>query len=270
MELASERGTIGWSTDDRAAARDDDGISPLPITGPALADGAVSGGVRMLGVDTLPAPNPMFRRVFEAPSSPRQAQLAAVVLGTGVAFVNGHQVGDEALEPAVTDYDKTILYRIWDVRHLITKGQNEIMIMAGRERYAARGGDVWGWNLAPWHREPVALLNLDIAYPDGELETVYSDGTWSTAPGPVEAERLFHGEDWVLRAAAPEWEPATVVAPPRGSLRRATHPPVRASAPLAPRATEALDAARTVYDFGEVMVGRVRCRVSGKPDRGSA
>ena len=35
-------------------------------------------------------------------------------------------------------------------------GANEILIDAGRERYAARGGDMWGWNLAPWHREPVA------------------------------------------------------------------------------------------------------------------
>lgn len=264
--VRSQRETIGWSTADRSDDGPDDGVSPLPVTSPAVADGSPVPGVRMLGVETLPAPNPVFRRAFRLDEGPDHAELAASVLGTGVIRVNGVRVGDEMLEPAVTDYDKSVLYRTWDVTHLLHAGDNELLIEAGRERYSARGGDVWGWNLAPWHREPVAVLGLTVTAPDGTVTRVVSDATWQTTTGPVRAERLFRGEDWVLGADDEQaWEPAVVVTPPAGRLRPATVPPVLALAPRPPRSVQDLDESRTVYDFGEVMVGRIRCRVSGGP-----
>ena len=263
--LRSERETIGWSTADAAHIGPDDGVSPLPVVGTALADGRPVDGVRMLGVETLPAPNPLFRRVVELDAPPRSATLSATVLGTGVIRVNGSRVGEEMLEPAVTDYDATVLFRSWDVTHLLRSGANELLLEAGRERYSARGGDMWGWHLAPWHREPVALARLDLIAQDGSATSVVTDGTWLTAPGPVRAERLFSGEDWVISATAPEWTGAAVVEPPAGVLRRSTALPVVALAPVAPPVVERLDAGRTVYDFCQVMVGRVRCRVTGGP-----
>jgi alpha-L-rhamnosidase len=258
--LRSERSSIGWRTaDNRDAEAPDDGISPLPVVGDAFADGRTVAGVRRVGIDTFPAPNPVFRRSFELSDAPAAAQLAAVVLGTGVVSINGVRVGDEALEPAVTDYDKTVLYRSWDVAHLLRAGVNELEIAAGRERYSVRGGDVWGWHLAPWHREPVALARLVI---DGADPIVTGEG-WQAAAGPVEAERLFRGEDWVLRAAGSEWLPAQVVAPPAGALRRAELPPVRPGLPLPAPLVRTLDGGGEVHDFAKVMVGRIRCRVTG-------
>ena len=112
-----DRETIGWSTAESPDAPDD-GSRRCPIGG-ALADGSPVAGVRMLGVDTRPAPNPVFRRTFTLDSAPDSASLAATVLGTGVIRINGQRVGEEALEPAVTDYDKTVLFRTWDVAHLL-------------------------------------------------------------------------------------------------------------------------------------------------------
>ncbi|CAN7146403.1 family 78 glycoside hydrolase catalytic domain [Microbacterium sp. LjRoot45] len=261
--LRSERGRIGWSASDSDGATEDDGISPLPVVGTALADGIPVDGVRLVGVDTMPAPNPVFRRTFPVAATPAAATLAAVALGTGVVRVNGYRVGDEMLEPAVTDYDKTVLHRIWDVAHLLREGDNEIEIHAGRDRYSARGGDTWGWYLAPWHREPVALARLDIIDSTGVTTTVVTDGSWETAAGPVDAERLFRGEDWVVRASDPSWQPATVVSAPRGTLREARLPAVVALPPVAAPLVRALDETRTVHDFAEVMVGRVRARLSG-------
>jgi alpha-L-rhamnosidase len=117
--LRSEREAIGWWTADEAAVTSDDGVSPIPVRGTALSGGKPVAGVRTLGVETLPAPNPVFRRVFELADAPASATLSAVALGTGVLRVNGARVGDEALEPAVTDYDRTVLYRSWEVGHLL-------------------------------------------------------------------------------------------------------------------------------------------------------
>ena len=261
--LRSSREAIGWSTADAVTAVVDDGISPVPIRGQAFADDAPVDGVRLLGVETLPAPNPEFRREFELTSAPASATLTATVLGTGVIRVNGTRVGDELLEPAVTDYDKTVLFRSWDIAHLLRVGANEIVIAAGRERYSARGADTWGWSLAPWHREPVAIARLDVQGSDGSTASVVTDGDWATAPGPVVADRLFRGEDWVLGAGEPTWEPVTIASPPAGVLQPAEVPPVRALPLRTARVVEQLDRDRTVYDFGDVIVGRIRCRITG-------
>ncbi len=263
--LRPEREAIGWWTADAQPVTADDGVSPLPVVGVALADGQQVDGFRTIGVDTLPAANPVFRRTFELDAAPTSAELTAVALGVGVTYINGSRVGDEALEPAVTDYDHTVLHRTWEVAHLLRAGANEIVIEAGRERYSARGGDVWGWSLAPWHREPVAIARLDIVASDGTASAIVTDASWTAEPGQVEYERLFRGEDWVIRADDPVREPVIVVDPPAGELRPSTALPVRALPSVAPRTAESLAPNRTVFDFGEVMVGRIRCRITGAP-----
>ena len=263
LVLRAERFAIGWHTADAAEPQEDDGVGAIGVDGRAFADENPVDGVRAIGVDTVPAANPVFRRSFVLDAPAAEATLCASVLGIGVIRINGTRVGDEALEPAVTDYDKTVLHRSWPVAHLLRSGENEILIDAGRERYSARGGDIWGWNLAPWNREPVAALRLDVALVGGGRTTIETDGSWSTAPGSVERELLFGGEDWVLRAEEPAWERASVVPAPAGTLREAQHPPVRAYPPIAPVVTETLADGSVVHDFGAVMTGRIRCTVTG-------
>ncbi|MDR0594852.1 MAG: family 78 glycoside hydrolase catalytic domain, partial [Bifidobacteriaceae bacterium] len=241
----------------------DDGVSPVPLVGRASSDGAPAPGVRVVGVDVVPAADPVFRRRFHLEGAPASARLALAVLGTGVVWVNGVKVGVEALGPALTDYARRVLYRTWDVAHLLRPGVNEIVVGAGRGWWAARGGDVWGWCFAPWHREPVVLARLGMGWPDGSESEVASDGRWECAAGPVESERLLSGEEWVVRAGEPGWGPVVVVAPPGGVLRRSAAPPVVARPAMPPRVVERLDAGRRVFDFSEVVAGRVRCRVSG-------
>ena len=125
ITLRAERGTIGWHTADAFSAAADDGVSPLPIIGQAFRDEEKVVGVRLLGVDTAPAPNPLFRRSFYLDDPCDYAILAATILGTGHVTINGIRVGKEVLEPAVTDYNRTVLYREWPVAHLLRAGSNE-------------------------------------------------------------------------------------------------------------------------------------------------
>jgi alpha-L-rhamnosidase len=263
--LEAVRETVGWYFAAPAPTRDDDGTAPVPLEGQAWRDGAPVEGVRMAAVETIPAPNPLFRTRFTLPSSASQATIAAVVLGCGSVTINGFRVGEEALEPAVTDYDRSVLYRTWEVAHLLRAGVNPIEIDAGRERFSARGGDIWGWYLAPWHREPMALARLDTRHADGTATTLVTDETWETAAGPVKTDPLYGGEQWVLEAADPAWAPVAVVAGPAGELRPATHPPVLAGPLRPPVSATAVSENSWVFDFGEVMTGRIRCIVSGGP-----
>lgn len=263
VRLRADRGRIGWYAADAKEAPQDNGVSPLPVAGQAYQNEEAVAGVRLLAVETDPAPNPWFRSEFHVDGALTEATINAVVLGCGVVRINGTRVGDEAIEPAVTDYDKRILYRPRLITHLLRQGRNEIVIEAGRERYSARGGDIWGWNIAPWHREPTAIAKISLEYSDGRTDEFATGPGWECAPGPVESEILFRGETWVLSDKPLPWSAARVVDPPRGSLQPATQPPIRALDPVAPVAVEQLTANKHVYDFATLMTGRVRCMVSG-------
>lgn len=254
---------IGWYASEERAEPDDDGVSPLPLRGEAFSDGEVVSGRRLIAVDTPPAPNPRFRRQFTLAGPVESAQLSASVLGCGTVSINGRRVGREILEPAVSTYPETVYYRSWDVTELLSAGQNEILVEAGRDRYSARGGDVWGWSVTPWQREPAMIAGLSIRSSDGSVRQLVSDSDWLCADGPVVSELFFVGEEWVQPHRSTEWTPAAVVDAPTRRLVESTQPGVRASAPV-PAVTEtARGTGRTVYDLGEVMTGRIRCRVSG-------
>jgi alpha-L-rhamnosidase len=216
------------------------------------------------GVETVPAPNPVFRTTFTVPEGVRAARLAAVGLGYGEFLINGRPVTDDVLEPAQTTYDRTILYRAHDVTPLLRAGENTLTAELGRGFHSARGANTWAWNFVRWHREPVVLAQLEYVDGAGERHVVASGADWEAAESAVTADLLYTGETTdPAHARGAAWEPALVVAPPGGELRPATAPPVRRSEVLTPVSSTRLDGQVVVHDFGEVLAGRIRLTVAG-------
>ncbi|MFI6252182.1 family 78 glycoside hydrolase catalytic domain [Streptomyces sp. NPDC051016] len=258
LHLRSVSGRIGWRGFAQVpAGAADDGVSPTPLTGAACRDGLPEGGLRCVGVETVPAPDPVFRRRFTLDIEPSAARLYAVGLGYGHFTVNGHPVTDAVLEPAPTAYDKTVLYREYDVTALLRKGRNEIQAALGRGFFAARGGSTWGWNLAPAHREPMMLAQLEWSDSEGGTGRLVSDDSWETAAGEVVSDVLYTGvtHDPAAAARAP-WTAAAVVTGPGGRLVPAELPPIRRFAPLVPVSVTSHPTDGTVYDFGVTIAGR--------------
>ncbi|WP_406689717.1 family 78 glycoside hydrolase catalytic domain [Saccharopolyspora sp. ID03-671] len=262
VELTVDRGRVGWRTRTNATETlADDGVSPLPVDGIALRDGMVERGVRAIGVDTVPAPNPVFRTAFDVPEGAREARLTAVGLGYGVFRLNGREVTEDVLEPAQTAYDRTVLHRTYEVA--LEPGRNTLTAELGRGFYSARGANTWGWNLAPWHREPVLLAQLEYLDADGARHVVTSGPDWEVAAGPTTEDLLYTGETVDARTEL-RWEPAIAVAPPGGLLKEATAPPVRRAEVLAAQ-RETTVGGTTVHDFGTILAGRLRCSIRGEP-----
>lgn len=267
VSVRSTAGRIGWRTLFHPGDTPlDDGVSPVPLRGTALRDGRPEPGIRALGVDTVPAPNPVFQRRFDVPDEVRSARLYAVGLGYGRFEVNGVDVTEAVLDPAPTAYDRTVLYRAHDVTGLLHQGENTITAHLGRGFYAARGASTWGWHLAPWHREPCLIAQFEYEDRHGNRHMVTSDDTWQAAESNLTEEVLYGGETSDLsREGSGPWEPAQVVAAPAGALRPAPLPPEVRSEWGTPIATEHPDAATSVYDFGSIIAGRVRMRLTGPP-----
>lgn len=175
LSITCEQGRLGWR---RASTvpkplPDDDGVSPLPIRGQATKDGTPAPGVRTIAVETVAAPNPVLGTSFTIPTDVRTARLYAVGLGYGSFSINGHRLGNE-LEPATTDFTKTVLYRTYDVSDHLSRGENRIQAELGRGFFSARGANIWGWHIAPWSREPAAILQLEYVDKSGERLTISS------------------------------------------------------------------------------------------------
>jgi alpha-L-rhamnosidase len=268
---ASDHG-IGWHSDSGVPEiLPDDGLSPRPVIGCALADGAPVAGTRTMGVETVPAPAPVFRTWFRVHGPVRNARLYLTGLGYVRCTVDGKAIADAVLDPAQTDYDHRLLYRAHGIDQFLADGSHEIVLETGRGFWAARGTHEWGWWLAPWHKEPMARAQLEWCDADGE-HILGTDATWEAAPGPWVSDQLYIGETYDQgRAVASRhtaWQLAVRATGPSGTPRLALHPPVTRGEPVQPKADRTLPGG-IVYDFDALMAGWVRSRIEG-PDRAVA
>ncbi|MGW9112210.1 family 78 glycoside hydrolase catalytic domain [Microbacterium sp. NPDC055683] len=198
-----------------------------------------------------------------------RARIRATAHGVMTLHVNGALVGDDALHPGWTSYATRLRYRTWDVTDLVRPGRNAIGVHLADgwyRGYLGFGGlrDLYGDRTA-------ALVQLEVEHADGSLTVVGTDASWRSALGPVTRADLYMGETFVADRVIAGWsepgfddtawdavevvdlDPATLVAP--------DGPAVRVTETI--RVTETLrsPSGRTILDFGQNLVGRLRVRV---------
>ena len=218
-------------------------------------------------------PAALLRREFSVDGDVASARLYATAHGIYVAEINGRRVGDDALAPGWTSYHRRLRYQTYDVTGLLRPGANAIGFQVadgwwrGRLGFVPGARDTYGTFLG-------LLAQLEITGTDGSRVVVGTDGTWRSATGPVRAADLYDGERYDATSELPGWSRAgfddagwsPCVA---GSLDVATlvapdGPAVRATEGLLPRETLTTPAGRTVLDFGQNLVGRLRIQVRGR------
>ncbi|MGW0875463.1 family 78 glycoside hydrolase catalytic domain [Streptomyces sp. NPDC002740] len=221
-------------------------------------------------------PAALLRGEFTARSAVRAARLSVTALGVYELELNGAVVGDHVLAPGWTSYRHRHRYQVFDVTDLVREGAN-----------------AWGAHLADgWYRgllgfnggtrdiygEDTGLLaELRIEYADGAADTVTTGGDWHWSPGPVTAAGLYEGEEYDARREQAgwsepgfddsAWEPVRILPFDTSVLFEADSPPVRRIESVAPVAVTTSPTGRTLVDFGQNLVGRLRVRVRGEAGR---
>ena len=222
---------------------------------------------------TRPQPGPLLRREFDVHAGMTKARLYVTALGVYEAQLNGVPVGDHVLDPGWTSYNHRLRYQTFDVTGLLHEGRNAIGAMLGdgwyRGRIGFEGGrrNIYGDRLA-------LLAQLEINYEDSTSAWIVTDETWRAARGPILANDIYDGETYDARVELPGWSApgyddrdwvgvqglerdlATIVAP--------SGPPVRRTELVAPVAITTSPSGRTIVDFGQNLVGRLRLTVRGK------
>ncbi len=218
-------------------------------------------------------PARMLRKQFRLADVPRKATVYISGLGYYELYINGRKVGKDVLAPALTEYDKRVLYVTYDVANLLHGGNNAIGILLGNGRYYAprRYIPVLTRNFG----YPKALLQLEIEYGNGKRVTVTTDGSWkATTGGPIRANNDYDGEEYDARMeqtgwSSPgfhdrTWSAAEIVDPPTGVLRAQMSDPIRVMRDVKPAKITQPMPGVYVYDMSQNMVGWARLQVSAR------
>ena len=219
---------------------------------------------------------PLLRRGFTVDRPVAAARLYVTAHGLYEVEINGVRVGDDALSPGWTVYGQRLRYYTYDVTEHVANGDNAIGAFLADGWYRGRIGFKGGHtNL---YGDKVALLaQLHITHDDGSVTVVGTDETWKASFGPILLSSLYKGESYDARElptgwSSPAfddsgWEPVTGVERDPRTLVAPEGPPVRCTDEIRPVRVWTSPAGKTLLDFGQNLVGRLRITVCG--DAGS-
>jgi alpha-L-rhamnosidase len=238
----------------------------------ALLDAADWGSAQWIGPPVIVAPRavvfaPLLRKEFTVAGTIARARAYITGLGIYTLDINGHKVGDRLLDPAWTEYEKTVLYATYDVASDLRAGLNAIAV-----------------ELAPgfyYYNTPKLLMRLVIDYAGGASTTIVSDNTWqldNSGPASFAAtggtgEPVFGGESYDARRFpagwdkpgfnAAGWQPGTVLPAPGGRLAAETEAPVTVAGNVTPVRVTRLRSGSYVADMGQMITGWVKLTAAG-------
>lgn len=213
----------------------------------------------------------LFRKEFDV-SDVLTAALEVTALGIFEVYINGIRVGTatsdgmlyDELKPGWTDYNSRVFAFTYDIKSLLKKGKNNIVISV------AKGW--WGGRIAfgqYGNRPTAACACIAITDNNGVVDFISTDESWQTAiGGPVLAADIYDGEYYDSRitpaykdASGFEWGNAVAAPIPLPEIVAPVGPAIRERQQLSLSPVSA-----TVYcgtkdngsDYGEINIVDVR------------
>lgn len=227
------------------------------------------------------------RRTIRLDRPLRSARAAVCGLGQFNFYLNGKKVGDHVLDPAWSDYRKTVYYVVFDVTELLQPGANGLAVEVGNGWYIM-GGEYYTFHFPPFMppnpnpyrpfgRSLAAALRLELVYEDGTEEVICTDEQFRTAKHAAVYSNVYGSEkidgSGITAAACslPDyddsaWEkacPADADEIPPGVMTEQTMPPVKIIRTC--EGTCLQDAPqRKIYDLGQNMSGILETELRGR------
>ena len=241
----------------------------------AVEDGLLQASdwvAEMIGPHDESIPSPLVRGEFTAePGTVTRARVYATGRGLFQLELNGRRVGDDELAPGWTAYETRLRYATYDVTGLVSPGDNVIGAWMGDGWW--RGYLGWGDKKALYGSELGVLIQLEIHFADGSRQVVATGPDWLAGTGPITSADLYNGEDFDARNFDPAWSTvsgdASAWSPVKihdlagVNLVAPDGPPVRVVETRAVETVSTSPSGRTILDFGQNLVGRLRISVHG-------
>jgi alpha-L-rhamnosidase len=121
---------------------------------------------------------PLMRQQFRLEGRPLEATAHVASCGYHELYVNGSKVSDSVLSPAVSQFDKRILYSSYDVTKFVRKGANCAGLWLGIGWFRPGGEGVF-------QHGPAVMAELDIRLENGMRVFIGTDETWKAQVSPI-------------------------------------------------------------------------------------
>ena len=218
---------------------------------------------------------PYLRTKFEAKSGVKEAKLFVCGLGCGEYYINGRKISEDLIDPPLTNYDREIFYRIYDVTSFIEE----------KNAFAALLGDGWYSQSRVWgmhglkYGDVCLLAQLEITYENGEKQIIATNTEdWKYKYSPITVNNLHAGETYDCRLETPdfadyngdeeEWGSVVDAGIPGGELKLCMMPPVRFIRSLKAQSVTSCSGVQDgawIVDFGENVAGVVELKIPPTP-----
>jgi hypothetical protein len=216
--------------------------------------------------------SPLLRGAFQVRDAEIvRARAYATAHGVYQLELNGQRVGDQELTPGWTAYESRLRCQTYDVTRALRPGANAIGAWLGDGWW--RGHLGWEGRQALYGDRLGVLVHVEIEYADGQRQQVVSGPGWKSGTGPIVASDLYDGEQFDASADDASWSTpgfddsgwtdVVVAALDASTLVAPDGPPVRVVETLPVTEFLTSPSGKTILDFGQNLVGRVRISVRG-------
>ncbi|MBD2848383.1 family 78 glycoside hydrolase catalytic domain [Paenibacillus sp. IB182496] len=212
-----------------------------------------------------PLPAIYLHRAFRLRAKPVRATAYATALGAYELHLNGQRVGVDHFAPEWTDYNIRALYQTYDVTDLLQEGDNAAGTILAPGWYA---GFIGMYGYQKYGQDPCFLMQLNVEYADGTVDSLHTDESWRAGHGPVTAADMQMGEYYDARRELAGWATSDFDGADFAAAQRlhdyrgllTAHPgePIRVMEHAAPQAVLQDPDGKTIYDFGYNVGGWVR------------
>ncbi len=206
-----------------------------------------------------------FRKTVDLASVPQDAVVLIASRAHHEFYVNGRKVGARALAPNASILEKRTLYVVYDIRDLLSEGENTLAVWTGPARFSAR--------------RPVPSFLLEARFDE---RVVVSDSSWTTHSAGLSRfyqpniHSLHGGERVDCSNVQPGWnrggfdDSAWAAASVRNEqtvLSADLCPPTRVVETLTARSVRQQPDGSVLVDFGRLFTGQLEAHVQGQPGR---
>lgn len=223
-------------------------------------------------IDKAESPLPMLRKTFTLTDKVKKARLYITSQGLYQATINGKQVTENLFTPGWTSYNKRTQYQMYDVTHLLNKGENATGVILGDGWFRGEFGFRKDWYL--YGKKLALLYQLEIEYANGLMQTVISDASWKNSYGGIISASIFNGmvydankeiANWNTVACDDRnWKNVAVENYPKNHLVQNLSEPVRRIEELSVKKEIITPINEKVFDFGQNLTGRIRFNLKGQ------
>jgi alpha-L-rhamnosidase len=218
-----------------------------------------------------------FSTSFELPehSSIQRARLYTTAHGCYSAVINDRAVGDQCMAPGWQSYKHRLHYQVFDVKKLLqNEGPNFIQVDVGAGWFAS--ALAWAGGRRCFFGKDLGLLaQLRIVFDDDDVAdfVLGTDDRWQWRYSSISKSEIYNGETYDMtldgiqdhkaltasnKVSVVDFDFTTLVCPET--------PPVRVTQEIKPVEISKSTSGKTIVDFGQNVVGRIRALKLQKPE----